>query len=150
MSRWFIYAMGFGDISFQSSWYGPLDALSWFFMAYEWWWSNTMNHLDQWEHRQDKSQCIFTLFQANQYPWVVLLRIKAATCGGTLIASKYILTAAHCVFNRSGTILREGAPVKLTDIKVWIQPISRLCFDLLDLDHNIQSFVTPASPWIYL
>ena len=54
--------------------------------------------------------------QANKYPWVVLLKVLDhrgyLTCGGTLVASKYILTAAHCVHGHQGTRVKES------DIKV--------------------------------
>ena len=38
-------------------------------------------------------------------------------CGGTLVASKYVISAAHCMFyyHANGTIV----PLQITDIKVW-------------------------------
>ena len=37
----------------------------------------------------------------NKYPWIVALILKSDDshfCGGTLVASKYIVTAAHCMW----------------------------------------------------
>ncbi|XP_021937382.1 trypsin-1-like isoform X2 [Zootermopsis nevadensis] len=47
--------------------------------------------------------------QVNQYPWMAqLLYNNRFYCGGTLINSKYILTASHCVkgFNRKNIVVR--------------------------------------------
>lgn len=53
---------------------------------------------------------------AHEFPWQVLLRITIApyvyTCGGSIIAPQYILTAAHCVTD-------NGKPVSATSIKVY-------------------------------
>ena len=46
------------------------------------------------------SKCLFSLmldFQKNKYPWLVMVRNGGSRCGGTLVASKYVITAAHCV-----------------------------------------------------
>ena len=70
---------------------------------------------------------ILKLCQANQYPWVVLLKIMNSkgfsTCGGTLVASKYIITAAHCVHGHY-----SGTKVKAKDIKVHF--INIICLEI--------------------
>ena len=38
--------------------------------------------------------------EVNKYPWIVALirsDINKAFCAGTLVASKYVVTAAHCI-----------------------------------------------------
>merc|ERR1719384_664687 len=48
----------------------------------------------------------------NKYPWMVALVDTNTTdgqfCGGTLVASKYIITAAHCMF-KNGAALASSA-----------------------------------------
>lgn len=44
---------------------------------------------------------IFKFSQFNKYPWIVALIDSNGNrwnCGGTLVASKYVITAAHCTF----------------------------------------------------
>ena len=52
----------------------------------------------------------------NKYPWMVALvsSLGEHFCGGTLVASRYVVTAAHCMFQNSElTILKS-----LEDFKV--------------------------------
>merc|ERR1711874_192820 len=57
----------------------------------------------------------------NQYPWVVQLFItkvvdgKRGTfiCGGTLVASKYIISAAHCMVGDQGKVRESDIQVTL-------------------------------------
>ena len=69
--------------------------------------------------------CQFVLFQINQYPWLV--RIGEAEsgrerghCGGTIIASRYIISAAHCFFSRDSQTGLVSKVLRAADIKLWI------------------------------
>merc|ERR1712183_585439 len=52
----------------------------------------------------------------NKYPWMVALVTSSGGqfCGGTLVASKYVISAAHCMFEQ------DGSPTSKTDIKIRI------------------------------
>ena len=43
-------------------------------------------------------------FEVNEYPWMALLRLKSQArdrffCGGSLVNSRWIVTAQHCIFS---------------------------------------------------
>ena len=58
----------------------------------------------------------------NKYPWIVALIYTANDehfCGGTLVASKYVVSAAHCMwFDWELT-----QPLTNTAFQVWNNPI---------------------------
>ena len=56
--------------------------------------------------------------QKNKYPWMVALVGSSGGqfCGGTLVASKYVISAAHCMF--MDRELTQARP--LSELKVWI------------------------------
>ena len=58
-------------------------------------------------------------YQRNKYPWIVALVDASGTnqfCGGTLVASKYVITAAHCMFFDQNA----QQPLAATNVKVRI------------------------------
>lgn len=54
----------------------------------------------------------------NKYPWMVALMSSSGAqfCGGTLVASKYVVTAAHCMFYDQNA----QQPVPKTEVNVRI------------------------------
>ncbi len=47
----------------------------------------------------------------NTVPWQVLLEVNGATCGGTIIAPNWVITAAHCVEGRTANQLKVYAGI---------------------------------------
>jgi len=52
--------------------------------------------------------------EVNQYPWIALLNLDGSQCGGSLIADKWVLTAAHCFYDPNTGTLRVTDPTKIT------------------------------------
>merc|ERR1719219_2228370 len=73
----------------------------------------------------------------NQYPWMALLIITKVVggeldtyqCGGTLVASKYIITAAHCVVGDEGVVRESDIKVRIGEhnLRQWQEgPLAEL------------------------
>eukprot|EP00092_Neocalanus_flemingeri_P005011 GFUD01005388.1.p1 GENE.GFUD01005388.1~~GFUD01005388.1.p1 ORF type:complete len:490 (-),score=75.79 GFUD01005388.1:64-1533(-) len=46
-----------------------------------------------------------TVTEVNEYPWIALLSIGRYRCSGSLIASEWVVTAAHCVYDQSNNLV---------------------------------------------
>ena len=55
------------------------------------------------------------LDQKNKYPWMVALVSASGFqfCGGTLVASKYVISAAHCMFSGAAAVANTDFKVEL-------------------------------------
>ena len=63
-----------------------------------------------------KRKRLLTMLQKNKYPWIVSMEEVGTgfVCGGTLVASKYVVTAAHCLyFDTAAT-----QPMATSDVQV--------------------------------
>ena len=73
------------------------------------------------------------MLQKNKYPWMVYVRPGNFICGGTLVASKYVVTAAHCLyFDTAAT-----QPMAASDVQVACQHVS-YCQRLNNINMSLQ------------
>ncbi len=94
-----------------------------------------------------------------EFPWQVTLRKYFHFCGGVIISDKFILTAAHCVIDKtsdeisvtgggSGAIKDQMMLSKVRKITIhpdYIESLSRADIALIELDKNI-SFSSTIAP----
>ena len=59
------------------------------------------------------------LCQKNKYPWMALVyslvQKETYICGGALIASKYVLSTAHCIQEGETEVLSPASHIRVTN-----------------------------------
>ncbi|XP_037809764.1 collagenase-like [Lucilia sericata] len=92
------------------------------------------------------------LAEEGEFPWHVLLILNETEtmfkiCGGSIISNKWVLTAAHCIYNIDklflgfGTIALHNSPINMTSTKFFIHPDFTKNF--IDNDIGLVELPTP-------
>ncbi|MCX7089277.1 MAG: serine protease [Methylococcales bacterium] len=89
----------------------------------------------------------------NDWPWITALVFRSdilVFCGGSLIAKNWVLTAAHCVYNKTGTeldviinppLLQSGSGERIAIKQIIVHPL----FNRITLQNDI-ALLKLASP----
>jgi len=80
--------------------------------------------------------------EVNEYPWMALLRLKSQSqdrffCGGSLVNSRWILTAQHCIFSAVNT--------RTLEIRLGEHQLNTIDETLIVKDFNVDQIVKAAS-----
>ena len=113
-------------------------------------WSENNFKNTEWDRNRGKNNgfknCISCATQVNEYPWMASVGTgdEYHHCGGTLIASQWILSAAHCFFSEyEGTLPAENFKVILGEHDRGSDSESRIPRKVLEVSKiiNHASFV---------
>ena len=97
------------------------------------------------------------IIQANKYPWLVRVGDGGGFCGGTLVASKYVITAAHCMFKYGfagwavGVTTAEEISVMVGEHNRWQQSETNIPEKRIDVKRiiNHPNYDQPMNaPWV--